>query len=336
MANNYNIKVNATLNTKGIQEALKGVESKYGNIKIGTGAASGIKSIGTAAKESKGMLGEFNAQLKKLPETIPKVAAFKVATTAINAFQDACVDAVQQVFELDEALTEFKKVSDLSGDALDEYADKLGNLGETVARTKSEMVEAATEFVKSGYSEDESANLAQVASLYQNIADEEISAGESASFIIAQMKAFNVTAEDSIHIVDAVNEVSNNFAVSSADLATNLGKVSSTLSITGTSFEESLGMLTAITEITRNASMASRGLKMISSRLTQVLDDSSATGKKLTEIYDGLGIALKDEEGQIRSTFDILQDLSKQWGGLSKNEQEYIALQSAGANQVKF
>lgn len=63
-----------------------------------------------------------------------------------------------------------------------------------------------------------------------------------------------------MHIIDAVNEVSNNFAVSSSDLATNLGKVSSTLAITGTSYEQALGMLTAITEITRNASTASRGL----------------------------------------------------------------------------
>lgn len=54
--------------------------------------------------------------------------------------------------------------------------------------------------------------------LYQNIADEEISAGESASFIIAQMKAFNMEASEAEHIIDALNEVSNTQAVSSADL----------------------------------------------------------------------------------------------------------------------
>ena len=53
-------------------------------------------------------------------------------------------------------------------------------------------------------------------------------------------------------------------------------------------------MLTSITEVTRNASKASRGLVQISSRLTQVLDDSSKTGKKLKDIYGGLGIELMD------------------------------------------
>lgn len=54
--------------------------------------------------------------------------------------------------------------------------------------------------------------------LYQNISDEEITAGESADFIIAQMKAFGIEADNAIHIIDALNEVSNTQAVSSADL----------------------------------------------------------------------------------------------------------------------
>ena len=93
-------------------------------------------------------------------------------------------------------------------------------------------------------------------------------------------------------------------------------------------------MVTAITEQTRNASKASRSLNTIFSRLSQVADANSDTGKKLTDIYNGLGIALYDSEGQMRSSYDILTDLSKQWDNLSKNEQNYIALTSAGSNQL--
>lgn len=64
------------------------------------------------------------------------------------------------------------------------------------------------------------------------------------------------------------------------------------------------------------------------------MDDTSSTGKKLTEIFDKLNIALYDQDGQIRSTYDILKDLAGEWGNLSKNEQEYIALTSSGANQL--
>lgn len=69
------------------------------------------------------------------------------------------------------------------------------------------MVESASNFAKAGFNETDAAQLAKVSSMYQNIADEQLSAGEASEFIISQMKAFNITAEDSVHVIDAVNEV---------------------------------------------------------------------------------------------------------------------------------
>lgn len=195
----------------------------------------------------------------ELANIFKKVVEFGLVTDVIQLFSQVISAAVSAVFELDEAVTEFKKVSDLSGDALDDYTEKLGKMGQEVARTRAEMVDAATTFRKSGYSDEESATLARVATMYQNVADEAISAGESADFIISQMKAFNIEAEDAEHIIDAINEVSNNFAVSSTDLATNIGKASAALVVGDNTMEESLGLMTAIVEITRNGAKASRG-----------------------------------------------------------------------------
>lgn len=113
------------------------------------------------------------------------------------------------------------------------------------------MLEAATEFRKNGFNDEDSAQLGQIASLYQNVADEAVSAGDAASFMISQMIAFDIPAENALHIVDAVNEVSNAFSVSSADISGALGNMSAVMAQTGATFEESLGMLTAITEVTR-------------------------------------------------------------------------------------
>ena len=101
--------------------------------------------------------------------------------------------------------------------------------------------------------------------MYSNIADEEINAGDAASFIIAQLKAFNLEAEDATktlenaqHVIDSVNEVSNNFAVSSADIANNLGIASAVMANAGNSLEELVGLMAAGTEITRNAKTSRR------------------------------------------------------------------------------
>lgn len=197
------------------------------------------------------------------------------------------------------------------------------------------MVEAATEYRKSGFGDEDAANLALVATMYQNVADESISAADSAGFIIAQMKAFNIEAEDATHIIDAVNEVSNNYAVSSSDLANNLGKVSSALAVGGNSFEEVLGMMTAITEITRNSSTAARGLVSVQSRFNQIIDETSSTGQKLTDFYNKHGIAIKDQNGQLRNLYDVLKDTASIWDTLDENEQKYFLNIQAGANQTR-
>lgn len=195
------------------------------------------------------------------------------------------------------------------------------------------MVEAATEFKKSGYSEEDAATLAQISSMFQNVADEQISAGESANFLISQMIAFGVEAKDAIDIVDKINEVSNQYAVSSSDLATGLSVVASSSSAMGNSLDETMALMTAITEQTRNASKSSRGLNTIMANLAQVLDDTSSNGKKITEIFDQLGVAMY-KNGQLKSGYDLLEGLSKKWGRLDSNTQKYIATTLAGTTQL--
>lgn len=195
------------------------------------------------------------------------------------------------------------------------------------------MVEAATSFRKNSFNDNDSATLAKVATTFQNVSDEAISASESADFIIAQMKAFNIEAGDAEHIIDAVNAVSNSYSVSSGQLAKNLGNMSAALSVGNNSFEESLGLLTAGVEVTRNASKVSRSLVSVQSRLNQVIDESSSTGKALTEWYKKHNIAILDQQGQLRSLYDVLTDVAKIWPTLTKNEQAYYLNQQAGANQ---
>ena len=204
------------------------------------------------------------------------------------------------------------------------------------------MVEATTEFRKNGFNDEDAAQLGLIASMYQNVSDEAISAGDSASFIIAQLTAFGDTmsgftseAEKAQHVIDAVNEVANNFSVSSADLANNLGNASAALAVGNNSFEELLGLLTAGTEVTRSANKVARALVSVQSRLNQVVDESSSTGAALTAWYKEHNIAIYDQEGQLRSLFDVLKDTAAIWPSLTKNEQAYYLNQQAGAHQTQ-
>lgn len=328
---NYKIWVEGKLKTDTLQKQLNAFQKKIKDIKIKVNVQGNTQ------------LKDTNTQLKDMPtntETAQR-GVYKLATefnnlkSTVLGLYSTLKALTQPVFELDASLTEFKKVSDLSGDSLDAYVEKLKGLRTEVGRSTAEMVDAATEFKKSGYSEDDSAELAQIAAMYQNIADEEVSTGDAANFIIAQMKAFGIEAENSMHIIDAVNEVSNNYAVSSADLATNIGKVSSVMATTNTTYEETLGMMTGITEITRNAGKAANGLKTLATNFIKIVDPASSDGVQMLAVLDRLGISAYDADKQLRPMYDTLKDLNKVWGTLDTNSQDYIASLFAGANQMQ-
>lgn len=200
------------------------------------------------------------------------------------------------------------------------------------------MLEGANQFRKNGFNDEDSAQLAQVAAMFSNVADEEVSAADSASFLISQLIAFNQTSGDvaanATHIVDSVNSVSNAFSVSSRDLSRALGVVASTSSAMGNSMESTLGMVTAITEQTRNAGKAANGLKTIMANLSAVLDSSSSDGEKITAIFKQIGVDMYDTNGQLKSGYELLKDLAGAWNTLDTNTQKYVAVTIANKTQL--
>ena len=122
-SSNYSILVDAQLNLDDIEKKLK---SKKYEIPIDTSSIkSGKKDIDDAVQSTKN-LNEAGQDLE---------LTFNVANEVFSKFTSVIKDMTGQVYELDDALTEFKKVSTLNGQALDEYADKLSKIGQTVGRT---------------------------------------------------------------------------------------------------------------------------------------------------------------------------------------------------------
>mgnify|MGYP000394545430 FL=1 len=122
-SSNYSILVDAQLNLDDIEKKLK---SKKYEIPLDTSSIkSGKKDIDDAVQSTKN-LNDAGQDLE---------LTFNVANEVFNKFSDVIRSMVGQVYELDDALTEFKKVSSLAGSELDSYVDKLSKIGQTVGRT---------------------------------------------------------------------------------------------------------------------------------------------------------------------------------------------------------
>ena len=113
MASQYSILVDVDFSTSQIQQKLQNAAK---NSKINFDVDSGSIDQAAKAAENLGL-------------------TFQEANLIMSKSLDIITSMVDEVYALDSSLTEFKKVSDLSGASLDNYTNKLSAIGKTVART---------------------------------------------------------------------------------------------------------------------------------------------------------------------------------------------------------
>ena len=113
MASQYSILVDVDFSTSQIQQKLRQAAQ---NTKINFDVDSGSIDQAAKAAENLGL-------------------TFQEANLIMSRSLDIITSMVDEVYALDSSLTEFKKVSDLSGASLDNYTSKLSEIGKTVART---------------------------------------------------------------------------------------------------------------------------------------------------------------------------------------------------------
>lgn len=81
--------------------------------------------------------------------------------------------------------------------------------------------------------------------MLQNVSEAGATAEGSAETLIAAIKAFNLDASESTHIVDALNKVSNEHAVSVNDLSVAIKKSSASMAAGNNTLEQTFGLVTA-------------------------------------------------------------------------------------------
>ena len=124
----FKILAKVVLDVDDIQKQLNEAANKAKNIKFkvtsdgADSAKRGIDEIGDSAQKAAKSVDDLNL-------------TFNVANEVFQTAKDVVGDLVQEVYTLNDAMTEFKKVSSLRDGQLDAYVDKLAELGKQVGRT---------------------------------------------------------------------------------------------------------------------------------------------------------------------------------------------------------
>lgn len=298
-----------------------------------------MNSLNASSSRSKGLFASLTTEIER---SIKNVYEYGIAWKIFSTTEQALDQAIQTVIDFDTATVELQKVTDLAGESLKAFTQNAFEVGGAIGRTGKEVLDATATFARAGFEANQALALSESALILTNVADGIDDVAEASSSLIAIMSGLGIGAENVTHIIDSLNEVSNRYAVDTNNLTEILKRVSGVLGQTGTSLEEALGLATGGFTTLRNAEMVASGLNMISQRMRGMEEDGEAIEGLVPKIeaafmkYTNGTVSMIDKQnGGLRSTYDVLQDLSKVYNDLSDEARAYMNELIAGNRQNK-
>jgi TP901 family phage tail tape measure protein len=224
-------------------------------------------------------------------------------------------EAVQTVKELDKELTEQAMVTGLTREQTYGLVKSYQDLALQVGATTKEIASVATEYVKQGKSIKDSLILTEAAVSAAKVA--RVSVGDSVNYLTTALNGFQLAASDAMLVSDKFAALAAASATDYDELAIALSKVASQANLAGMSIDYTTALLTKGLETTREApETMGTALKTIIARMRE-LSDYGETLEGDTDINNVetqlsyVGIALRNANGELRSTEDVLDDLGQ-------------------------
>lgn len=139
MASKFEIVLQATLDRA---KSKAQIEKDIGQIEKDLNINLSLKADNKSANQIKNAINgigksaqEANGHLQNLGDIANKFSRWQVIGDVIHGIKNGIQDMVQQVFDLDESLTELSKVTDLTDEGLQSLADDAFEVGERIGAT---------------------------------------------------------------------------------------------------------------------------------------------------------------------------------------------------------
>lgn len=267
---------------------------------------------------------ESNSFMNNLGEAMRRVPVWMVSMGLFYGTIRKLQDSFREMIELNSQMVVLERVSNgmiKANQAMETSIDVADRLGNTIGQVNDALIE----FGRMGERGNDLDYLTEVATLMGNVSDLEIS--ESSSALIAAQKGFNIEAENTIRVVDALNETDNNWSITTQQLAESLMRSAGTAGVYGSELERVIGYTTAIGQTTRESGrVIGNSLKSIFSRINSVPAAVDSLGQ--------IGVEVTNSAGEMRAVDDVLDDLGSKWNTLSKAQQQNIGINVAGRYQL--
>lgn len=196
-----------------------------------------------------------------LKEGWSKFGGWSIVTRSFTKVISLFKEAVTAVKDVDSAMTELKKVTNLTSVEYDRFYENATKMAGKVGSSLADTINAVADFSRVGFEIDIAQDLAEASLVYQNVADGLEGVEAATSSLISTIKAFGEETYTAMGIVDMFNEVGNNFAISSAGIGEALQRSASSLATAGNTLEESIGLIVAANDVVQNPESVGENLR---------------------------------------------------------------------------
>ena len=281
------------------------------------------------AKSTQKVIGPFEAFTTGVWDKLKTLSTYFTASEILQRTWQAFKEGVQSVREIDSALTELKKVTDETDATYNAFLQDMSKTASVVGSTVKDLTSSAADWARLGYSLQDAGQLAATTAKLLNVS-EFASVDDATSALVSTLQAFTTEGQDvgqrAEEIVDILNNIGNRYPVATNELAEGLASSGAALVAANNSIEEQVALLSAGNATMQDVSTVAAGLKIVAARLrgtTTDIDDDAESAvtnvsklqgkiKALTkEANGGEGIDIINEDGEYKSTYEILTEISK-------------------------
>ena len=262
---------------------------------------------------------------------------FSLYAIALRTIKQAAREAISTIKELDKSLTEQAMVTGKTREQTYALLSSYQELAVQTGSTTREIADLATQFMRQGKTTKESLVLTEAAMSAAKVAG--ISATDSINYLTTALNGFQLSAKDAMSVSDKFAAIAANAATSYDEIAIALSKVASQANLAGMSIDYTTALLAKGLETTREApETIGTALKTIIARMRELSDYGETLGgdTDINNVESQLayvGIALRDNNGELRSTEEVLDQLGRKWDTLNSNQQAAVAKALAGTRQ---
>lgn len=248
--------------------------------------------------------------------------------------------AITAVKDYDAAMTNMQMATGISNTQAQELMNTYSDMGKQLKVTGVDVATSATEWMKQGKTIEESNKLAQDSIVLSKIGD--LSSDDATKTITAAMKSYDLNESQVMDFVDQISAIDMASATDVGGLANAFNEVAANANQAGISTKQLLSYAAVIGETTQEGmSSVGTSLNAIFSRMGNIklsrLKDYQNGGEDLSNVETvlrGVGISLRDTDGEFRNFGDVLDDTAARWSDFGTVQQRAVAQAFSGTNHM--